>query len=673
MIQTNITQILLIFGLTIFTIVRLSAQAESQYVNTSNAKESIQIAQAFINKGLYKKAKKQLNHTLKLKNNFAVAHRELGRVCLELEDYDEAIDAFEHSFSYNSNLSRAAYFECGEAYFFQGNLSQALYYYDQYESFKENNYTNKKKEMGLEKEYDDALIVRKTNVRFVAEANAIPNLDVQLTNLGKNVNSPDNEYLPAILSNGHRIVYTRDSRGRNENIITSVKDETGNWTTGRAFDEKINSHTNEGMAKFSTDGKRFYFTGCKRPDTDGGCDIYEAEMSIFGEVTSVKHVEGINANTWDSQACPTCNEDAIYFSSNRKGGYGGTDIYVSYKGENGLWSEPVNLGPNVNTEKDEEAPFIATDGKTLYFTSNGLPGFGEGDLFISKYAGNVWGKPVNLGAPINSSSKELGFFLQGDGKTAYLASARPSGSGGLDIYEIKLPEEFRPEPMNHIQGVVVDNVTDKPIKTKFVIRRIGERYDYHSNSSGKFFTCLQQDKAYTFHLEVDGYEEFMSAVYFPKTNNATPTYVEIRLIPESGQLDEATASVAPTTVPKAATPVKRQRKIVKRVFFYFDINSSDISNQTQSKLDDLVSTIKFDDKWNIEVIGFADSSGDAAYNKILSEKRAGSVSDYLKKSGIVIDKVSQEGRGAIEGESEEEKKKSRRVEVILRGVLGDKE
>jgi outer membrane protein OmpA-like peptidoglycan-associated protein/tetratricopeptide (TPR) repeat protein len=641
----------------------LSAQDKMEYVSTTSARESIQIAQKFINSGNFKQAKKQLMHTIVLKENFAVAHRELGRVCLELEEYESAADALEMSFSYDNNLSRAAYFECGEAYFYLENLAQALYYYKEYEGLKGSNYTNRKKEMGLEKVYDESVTRRKENIKYISEAKENPINIAPPVSLGATINSSDNEYLPATLSNGQRIVFTRDRRGHNENILTAVKDENNIWTTGRAFDEKMNTHSNEGMAKFSTDGRKFYFTGCKRPDTDGGCDIYEAKMSIFGEVTSVKHVKGINNKTWDSQPCISCNNDAIYFSSNRPGGFGGTDIYVSYRRVGGLWSDPVNLGPNVNTAKDEEAPFIGTDGKTLYFTSNGLPGFGDGDLFVTREIGNVWGTPINMGAPFNSPSKELGFFLQGDGKTAFFSSARPGGEGGLDLYEIELPDHFRSFPMNHVQGVIVNDETNQPISTHFVIRRIGERYPYESDRLGEFFTCLKQGKAYTFHIEVDGYQEFMSAVYLPKSDNSKPTFVEIRMIPLNKTPKPVTVASKP--------PINRQRKIVKRVFFYFDINSSDLNVQTESKLDDLVNTIKFDDKWNIEVIGYADSSGDAVYNKVLSEKRANSISGYLKNSGIVIDKVSQEGRGSIEGKTEEEKKKSRRVEVILRGVLED--
>lgn len=636
-----------------------------EFVKTKDARTSLKIAQAFANKGAYRKAKKQLEYTIKIKENFAVAHRELGRINLELGLYTDAIDALEKSFEYDDKISRAAYYECAESYFYLGQISQAKHYYSLYESKKNSDYTNKRKERGLEKKYDEEFEIRMENLLFIANADTTNIHETQLENLGENINSQHNEYLPAILSNGQRIVYTRDKKGRSESILTAVWDKEKGWTKGRALDQAVNTHSNEGMAKFSPSGKRFYFTGCKRKDTQGGCDIYEAEMSEFGEVTQVKHVEGINTYYWDSQPCVSCNEDVIYFSSNRPEGYGGTDIYMSVKKEDGTWSQPFNLGPDINTKGDEEAPFIAADGATLYFTSTGLPGFGDGDLFVTRRGSGQWLKPENLGFPFNSFTKELGFFLQGDGKTAYFASAREGGEGGLDIYKAILPEKFRPSAMNHVEGIVVDDETNRPIKTPFMITRVGERYYHKSDEKGQFFTCLKQNKAYTFQLDVEGYQAFMSAVYLPPSDNAKPTFVEIRLIPEK---KVATVKNKP---PKATTlpPEPSKRTVRKRVYFYFDINSAELGEQTQNKLDDLINTIKFDDKWKIEVIGFADSSGDAAYNKILSEKRANAVAGYLEKSGINIDKVSQEGRGAISGESEQERKKSRRVEVLLEGTL----
>ncbi len=663
--KTQIISLLLILCL-LGTLDSFAQKEENkEFIQTKNARESLKIAQQFINSGALEKAKRQLKYTIRLKNNFAVAYRELGRVYFELEEYGNAIDTYENSFNNDPNISRAAYYECGESYFKLGQFEQALYYYNEYSSRKTSKYANKKLESGLEIGFDEELEIRLENIRFVTEAQA-QDVEHYPKNLGNAINTQHNEYLPAISNTGNRLVFTRDIKGRNENIFTSSFNKEREWSTARKLDNKVNSHRNEGMAKFAADGKVFYFTGCKRPDSEGGCDIYAASLDLFGEVENVEHIEGPNSRSWDSQPCVTCNNDRVYFSSTRPGGYGGADLYVSYKNEDGTWTEGENLGSEINTKHDEEAPFIASDGVTLYFTSTGLPGQGDGDLFMSRNNGEGWTKPANLGYPINTQSKELGIYVHKDSRTIFFASARTEGNGGLDIYQYELPEELRPKIMNNVYGFISDDETGEPIQTPFKIYREGESYAFQSNERGAFFTCLKQNKAYTFHVEVDGYKPFMSAVFLEPPKNNEPSAVEIKLIP----IKKDEPVVAKYDPKDNFTIERRPRNIVKRVAFYFDKNSSDLNPQTLAKLDDLAGTLSNSlDKWTIEVVGFADHTGSADYNKVLSEKRANSVAEYLTTMGVPINNVRQEGKGAIASHSTLEMKMNRRVEVILKGQI----
>ncbi len=639
-------------------------QGRQNKSQAKNARASLGIAEQYIAIGDYEKAKNQLRHTLKLKEDFAVVYRLLGKVLSQLEDYDEAIKAYEASFNLDSNISRAAYFECGEAYFKLGEFESALFYFNEYRSKKDTKYANKSSESGLEVGYDELFKIRMENIQYVlrSQANGVENLP---KNLGPSINTVNNEYLPAISNTGKRLVFTRDVKGRNENILTSSYNRTvKDWSTARKLDNRVNSNKNEGMAKFAADGKVFYFTSCNRPDSDGGCDIYSASLDMFGEVTTVNHINGLNSSFWESQPCVSCNGDVIYFSSIRPGGYGGSDIYSSELQEDGTWSEGKNLGPYINTAADEEAPYMATDGKSLYFTSDGHQGQGDGDLFVSRLENGNWTEAANLGYPINSQGKELGVFVHKDGKTIFFASARAEGNGGLDIYQYELPEEFRPKVMNNIYGFIVDDVTNEPIQVGLKIYREGEKYDFNSDERGQFFTCLKQNKAYTFHVEKEGYKPFMSAVFLGANEDNEPSAVEIRLIPENEKKVEEKPKEKPYTL------IKKPKDIVKIVSFYFDTNSSTLNLQTQAKLDDLASIISENvDKWSIEVVGFADHTGSAEYNKKLSEKRATSVADYLNFSGIPIKNVRQEGKGAIASSTGMEMNKNRRVEVILTGQV----
>ena len=165
-----------------------------------------------------------------------------------------------------------------------------------------------------------------------------------------------------------------------------------------------------------------------------------------------------NSEKWESQASISCDGSLLFFASNRKGGLGGTDLWMSTRQADGSWSDPKNLGPKINTELDEEAPFITNDGKTLYFSSTGHLGMGEQDLFMSRLddKGN-WMAAINLGEPINTASRELGFFLSADGKTGYFSSNRKGGMGGMDIYKFELSEYLYAEPITFVEGFVKDS------------------------------------------------------------------------------------------------------------------------------------------------------------------------------------------------------------------------
>src|SRR5206468_4550921 len=168
----------------------------------------------------------------------------------------------------------------------------------------------------------------------------------------------------------------------------------------------------------------------------------------------------INTDQCESQPCLSPDKRDLYFASRRLGGYGGSDIYVSHLQPNGRWGEPENMGPEINTAGDESSPFIHADNQTFYFTSNGLQGYGEEDIYVCRRDSNgKWSKPENLGYPINTISHEGTLFIAADGKTAYYASDRSDSKGGLDIYSFEMPEWTRPFKTLWVKGKVYDKKT----------------------------------------------------------------------------------------------------------------------------------------------------------------------------------------------------------------------
>lgn len=639
-------RIVVIYILMICTVPGIIAQVHKDFVETGNAKKSLQLAQRFVSLGQFDLAKKQLQYTIKIKDDFAVAYRELGIVLLELKDYKNAIISYEKSFELDSKLSRAAFYECGEAYFKSGQADKALEYFEKFKNYSVKNYANKDKESGLELTYESFLKERIENCAFIANIDSSQLLPAPV-NLGPQINSEMDEYLPTVTSDGLQLVYTRQIEVRNEDVMISrLKDN--NWQKSKPFGKAINTKSSEGMAKFETHGKAFYFAGCMRSDTEGGCDIYKAILNE-GDVTEVKRVEGfLNSEFWDSQPSITCDGKFMFFSSVRKDGFGGADLYVSELNPKGFWEKPKNLGAEINTPGDEEAPFISTDGSTLYFSSNGHKGQGEGDLFISRKTISGWSKPENLGYPINTSAKELGFYVQGDGKTAFLSSARPGGEGGLDIYVFELPEQLRPHPTVHLEGFVKNAVTGEPIATDIVIGNNEEKVIMRSDQYGWFFLCLPGNSAYYFKIEEKDFEYYYALEQYSPQDNVSALRKEILLVP-----------ITKKEVTKEKVVVRQ-----KQIQFFFDFDSYQLNDNVIVELNNLIAFLKNENTWQVEVVGYADSMGNAEYNKRLSEKRAGAIVDYLKREGININVIRNEGKGSVSDDQAKDMQ-FRRVDVVL--------
>jgi len=630
----------------------VASDDKNEFFSTQNAKKSLQHAQSLVNQGKLKVARKQLQHTIKIKENFAVAYRELGVVNFELGFYQEAIDAFETSFDLDEKLSRAAFFECGEAYFRLGKADMARYYYTKFTELKNKSYANKQKESGLEIDYDLLLEERLKNCKYIEQvANTVPEGPAAQV-LPDGINSEVDDYLPTVNNQGNLMIFTRTDRRGNQNIFRSEK-LNDTWNNAKSYGKEINTNKNEGMAKLEAHGRRFYFTGCFRPDSEGGCDIYQA---IFEnqEIQETKKLPGnLNGKSWDSQPSVTCDGQTLYFTSNREGGQGGADLWMSVKNSDGSWSQATNLGPSVNTPGDEEAPYISNDGNTLFFTSTGHPGQGEGDLFIARKNNGTWSIPENLNYPFNSPGKEIGFFLHADGKTAYFSSARAGGSGGLDIYSVELPEKFRPEPTILLEGQVVDQVTNEPVPSYIKISREEEHRYVQTNETGGFFICLPGNKGYSFQINEPDYDYFIDARFVAATGHLDPARALLKLKPKQ-------------MTPKLVVQKTVVQKEEKRVQFFFASDSYSLTHEDLLELESLANTLKQKRSWSAEVIGYADASGSKDYNKWISEQRAQKIMAYLRAQGVATDQIVKlEGKGSTTNQGDSAQ--MRRVDVVLYG------
>ena len=288
-------------------------------------------------------------------------------------------------------------------------------------------------------------------------------------NMGPNVNSADNEYLPTLTADGRTLVFTRRfprtekteaNSPEEEDFYQCVLQDNGQWSKAQRMAEPLNSYDNEGAACISQDGRMMIFTACGRKDGRGHCDLYRCIWSdgANGKDAGWRNPRNmgsmINSGGWESQPSLSIDGRTLYFVSDRPDGYGGLDIWMSTLVD-GRWSRPVNLGPTINTSGDEKSPFIAFDNKTLYFASDGHVGMGGMDLFVAtRVDDSTWSAPENLGYPINTLGDESSLIVSPDGTTALFSSDQFGGLGQLDLYSFELPAAVRPEPVVYQEEII---------------------------------------------------------------------------------------------------------------------------------------------------------------------------------------------------------------------------
>lgn len=377
--------------------------------------------------GQYEEAVKLLNKALDIDPTYAEAWMLLGKQQLSLEEYAAAIESYDHATKLLAGLKES------------------------------------KSVLQWRREAQEG--ARIARWRKHAVENPVPFRPI---NLGPNVNTEDDEYLPALTADYRMLVFTRRvprnpltdiALDREEDFYWSDYDTMElDWGPAHRMPEPLNSHGNEGAQTISHDGRVVIFTACGRSKEHTGCDLY---MSVrqgdrWGHPRNLG--APVNSRYWESFPSLSIDGYTLYFASNRPGGYGGTDIWCCTL-EEGRWSEPRNLGPTVNTKGNETAPYIHFDDKTLYFASDGHTGMGGMDLYVARRQENgdketgEW-KVKNLGYPINTSGDENNLIVAPDGRTAIFSSDRYGGYGNQDLYSFVMPAPVRPERITFIDPVV---------------------------------------------------------------------------------------------------------------------------------------------------------------------------------------------------------------------------
>ncbi|WP_038029399.1 OmpA family protein [Thermonema rossianum] len=360
-------------------------------------------------------------------------------------------------------------------------------------------------------------------------------LELFIENAGKPINSKENDLAPVVATDDNRLIYSRqvfNNRLRiwEEQVWMAVKEDyVWKQSMPLAFPGISGS---AGTAALSPDGQYLYLY-IYDPERKG--ELYECRFDGTAFTAPVPLPEPINSPYEESSMSITADGNWLFFSSDRPNGYGGKDIYVCYKKPDGSWSEPENLGPNINTPFDEEAPFIHPDKRNLYFTSNGHPTLGGRDIFRAERSGNVWGNVQNMGYPVNTPFDDGYFVLSADGKKGYFSSNRPGGIGQSDLYVVGIPDESTQViPLTMIRGRILAGDPPRPVKAQIkVIDKEKNEYlpwVYNPNpSTGYYLMVFPPGKDYDMVIEAEGYLPYLVNISVPNQKYFYELYQEIRL------------------------------------------------------------------------------------------------------------------------------------------------
>lgn len=591
--------------------------------------------------GNYTAAFKHLDEALALDTRFVDVYLSRAGIYAELKNYAASVADFEKGLKMDSVYSKTYLLPYSISLAGIGKFQQALNAINEFlanptlnqQSIKAGNYRKSV--------YSFALDYEKNH--------PVKDYVFAPVNLGDSINSKDLEYFPSLTIDGKKMIFTRRI-GSDEDFYESSM-VNGKWTNAKPLGGKVNTNLNEGAQNISQDGQLLIFTGCNYPEGEGSCDLYFSVKTNNGWSEAQNLGPVVNTDFWESSPSLSPDKRDLYFASSRPGGFGGRDIWVVHRLPTGRWSRPENLGEAVNSNGDESCPFMHADNETLYFNSNGHPGYGMTDLFFSKKVNDSsWTVAENLGYPVNTIDDQGSLIVAADGKTAYYASDGGDSKGGLDIYSFQLREDIRPLKTLWVKGKVSDKKTNaglpsaielSDVKTGNIISKL------QTDEDGNYLVTLPVGKNYAFNVNRKGYL-FYSDNFSLATNSPDSDFiVNIPLQP----------------IEKGATIV------LKNIFF--ETGKFELKNESKSELDKLVTLLNDNPSVKIQIDGHTDNVGQEKDNQLLSANRAKAVVGYLLSKATNPQRLTYKGFGStkpVAGNSTETGRAlNRRTELSITG------
>lgn len=516
----------------------------------------------------------------------------------------------------------------------------------------------------------DAVAISDSNYPIIAD---IPTMQllasgILIEALDKNVNSEYSELNPLLSPDGKTLYFSRKNHPQNvggvndkEDIWYSQLDSAGHWqlaqNMGREFNNSgpnfvntIRSVTPDGKSAIMLLGNKY----TKNGKMEAGVSI---SSNVNGQWTKPKALNIDNDYNFNEKAnyFLTDNRQTLLMSVEREDTKGSRDLYVSFLKPDSSWTEPKNLGDVVNTANEETAPFLASDDKTLYFSSNGFSGYGGSDIYVSKRLDDTWtnwSEPENLGPEINSPLEDLFFNIPAASEFAYYS--RGVSETNTDIFRVKLPIIKNPEPWVTVRGKIVDKATGQPLGAKIVYERLpdgkGVGIAQSNPETGEYEIRLPAGHLYGLRAEADG--------KLSESQNLDTRDIK------ADQVIDKDFNLDPIAVAAIAENVTI---VLNNVFFDFD--KATLKSESFPELNRVVTLMTDKPTMQIEISGHTDTSGPEQYNLGLSERRAKAVMKYFSDKGVPKDRMTVlffgETKPTESNDTKEGRKKNRRVEFKI--------
>ncbi|MBA4258401.1 MAG: flagellar motor protein MotB [Chitinophaga sp.] len=566
----------------------------------------------------FNKAVPILLECIKTDTNFVDAYLSLAGVFGELKQYKRSIQFYEIGKAKDPVYFMPYYLPYSINLAGDGNFEAALLAVNR---FLENPKLNDKSIRSAayrKKTYQFAL-------DYAAKNKELSNYYFAPENLGDSVNSAFSEYYPSVTVTDSLLVFTRRGKYMREDFFSSSF-IAKQFSKAVPIGGDINEEPQKGAITVSQDGEWMLFAGRFAERGYDNFDLYIAYATPQGWSDPENLGPAINTEFWESAPSLSPDKRTLYFSSNRPGGFGGKDLYYSERLSNGKWAPAKNMGPAINTPGDDQAPFIHADNQTLYFTSDGHPGYGGTDLFIiRKNDQGSWGIPENLGYPINTIENEGSLAVSADGLTAYYASDRAEGKGELDLYRFSLRNNIRPIRTLYLKGVVTDKSNGNKLPSSVELINNADQsvlMKIQTDETGMYFITLPVGRDYTLSVNRKGYLPF-TELYSLAHKEADSVYVK-------------NIALQPLAINASFT--------FKNI--EFASNASILPETAAIELNKLVALLNENSTLQVQISGHTDNTGNEVENKKLSANRALSIVNFLIEKGISKNRLAYKGYGS---------------------------